>query len=237
MTQVQRCKICGKVFRKTHECSGHKRKIPCPKCNRLFAESWLPEHLKNGCSIFKPKVHTCGCGQEVARGHGNEESHLNSYAHEKWEKLDIKERRLGVVKGDKGFYRKAGPGEANIHNPNYFRGISKADCKTICPWLANQNEKIKDTEIIYCYCGINCIRTKYTQHCDSKYHVKWVETARQYYEVKSKKTSEETFKRKLRKLKQIEKLAGKRTTPEQSQIGNFVNMKFNTNNRKYRKTE
>jgi len=226
MTQVQRCKVCGKVFRKTHQCSGEKKKIPCPKCHRKFAESWLAEHIKNGCSKPKPKEHLCGCGQVVTRGHGNEEFHLKSYVHKQWEIRDTKERKLGVVKGSSGFYKRAKPEDANFRNPNYFRGIAKPNCSSVCEWLANQNKDTTTTDIIYCYCGINCPRMKYTQHCDTDFHIEWVNKARQYYDEKKAKISEETQKRKARKLKQNAKICGKRTNPESSQFGNFLNFEI-----------
>jgi len=202
MTLRKRCKICGKLTGKIHNCPGFKETISCPNCGKKLLKTSLLKHLKRKCPAESEKNIICGCGDNVLRGHGHEARHLKSWKHTQWENQDRKLRKLGVYRDSSGRYLPADSDSLKIENPNYFRSISFGNHIKACHFLAKHNSSVCGDNIIFCYCGINCPEKDYGKHCISGYHKKWVDEANRFYDEKSKaRKFEAEKKRKYRKRK------------------------------------
>jgi len=181
MTLRKRCKACGKLIGKIHNCPGYKETVSCPKCGKKLLKTSLLKHLNKKCPTQMEKEITCGCGKEIFRGHGHEARHLKSWKHIQWENKDRELRKLGVKKDSSGRYFQADPESENIEDPNYYRSVPFGDHIKICHFIDKQNNSIAGNSIIFCYCGINCQENDYGKHCISQYHKKWVSDSLQFY--------------------------------------------------------
>jgi len=181
MTLRKRCKICGKLAAKTHNCPGYKETVSCPKCGKKILKTSLLKHLNRKCPEKKEKKIKCGCGNEIFRGHGNEARHIKCNKHIQWENKDRELRKLGVKKDLSGRYFAADPISENIEDPNYYRGLPFGDHIKTCHWLDKRNKNITGNNIIYCYCGLNCSEGEYERHCLSDFHKKWVYNCLDFY--------------------------------------------------------
>jgi len=181
MTLRKRCKVCGKLTGKIHNCPGFKETVSCPKCGRKLLKTSLIKHLERKCPIQKPKTIICACGDEIFRGHSHEIRHIKTNKHIQWEKKDRQLRKLGVKKDSSGRYFPAESESENIENPNFYRSVSFENHIKACHWLDKKNKNITGDNIIYCYCGLNCLEKDYGNHFISQYHQKWVSDCLQFY--------------------------------------------------------
>jgi len=181
MTLRKRCKICGNLIGKIHNCSGFKETVLCPKCGRKILKTSLLTHLKRKCPTQKEKTLICGCGEEIFRGHGHESRHIKTCRHIRWENKDRKLRKLGVKKDSSGRYCAADPELENVDDPNYYRSVAFGNHIKTCHLLDKINNAYTGKDTIFCYCGINCSESNYGKHCISEYHKKWVKDAIQFY--------------------------------------------------------
>jgi len=181
MTLRKRCKVCGKLTGKTHNCPGFKETVSCPKCGEKLLKTSLLKHLNRKCPTKNEKTIKCGCGEEIFRGHGNEARHIKSFKHIQWENKDRELRKLGVKKDLSGRYSVADPNSENIEDMNYYRSVPFGDHIKMCHWLNKRNNNITGKNVIYCYCGLNCPENDYEKHCISDYHKKWVFNCLEFY--------------------------------------------------------
>jgi len=227
MTLRKRCKVCGKLIGKIHNCPGFKETISCPKCGKKILKTSLLNHLKRKCPADVEKKINCGCGDCILRGHGHETRHLKTWKHIQWENQDRKLRKLGIIKDSSGRYFPADPESSKIENPNYFRSVSFGNHIKTCHFLSKHNNSICGDNTIYCYCGINCNEKDYGKHCISAYHKKWVNEALKFYGDKNKSRKiEADKKRKYRKRKKIQDT--NRDIIEKNSTQNVINSNKNT---------
>jgi len=226
MTLRKRCKVCGKLTGKSHNCLGYKETVSCPKCGKKLCKTSLLKHLKRKCPAQTEKTITCGCGDEIFRGHGHEIRHVKTGRHIQWENKDRELRKLGIKKDSSGRYFQAEPDSENIEDPHYYRGITFGDHIKKCHWIDKQNSTITGKDIIYCYCGLNCYEKDYGKHCISQYHKKWVSDCLKFYSGLSNtrkiKNYQQQLYRQRRKIqtelykKLAEKDASKDLNPEET---------------------
>jgi len=181
MTPKKRCKICGKLIGKTHNCIGYKEMVSCPECSMRILKTSLAKHLIRKCPQKVEKYIHCACGDTVIKGHGHEARHIETGKHKQWEIKDRKIRKLGIVKDSTGRYSEADPDSEDIKNPNYYRSVPYGSHIKECHLLDKQNKIFSEGKIIYCYCGINSSETEYGKHCNSKFHKNWVNKAIEFY--------------------------------------------------------
>jgi len=181
MTLRKRCKVCGKLTGKTHNCPGYKESVSCPRCGKKLLKTSLINHLSRKCPTQTEKTIKCGCGEEIFRGHGHEARHIKTQKHIQWENTDRELRKLGVKKDLSGRYFQAEPNSENIEDSNYYRSIPFGDHIKMCHWFDKINKSVTGNSIIFCYCGINCADNEYERHCISEHHKKWVSNCLQFY--------------------------------------------------------